>query len=82
MNFRKNFHDNLFEQVADISKASAYNALIPEVEKLEAENKRLKQEKAILEIQLAGERRRVEALKEVINEVMPDNPVRLQIANI
>lgn len=77
-----NLHNNLFQQLTDISKASAYNALIPEVERLEAENKRLKQEIALLQIELAGERKMLQALKEVINEVMPDNPVRLQIANI
>ena len=56
--------DSLFQQITNITKASAYDIVSKQVQELTAENTELK-------IKLAGAEKRIEALKEFINDVRP-----------
>lgn len=59
-----NIFDNLSEQIVNISKAGAFDIVSKQVQELTAENAELK-------IKLAGAEKRIEALKEFINDVRP-----------
>lgn len=74
--------DNLFEQFTAISKAGAYDAIMPEYVRLQDENIQLKHQVATLQIMLKGEIQRVKALKDFINEVRPDNAERIPLGEV
>jgi len=63
--------DVLFEQMTAISKAAAYDAILPKYQEMEVDIIKLKGENEQLKIQLKYANERIRIHQEFINEVRP-----------
>ncbi len=67
--------DSLFEQMANISKAGAYDIIVQHRDELLHEN-------SLLKIKLQGAEARIKALQEFINDVRPKDSVSAELPRI
>ncbi len=65
--------DNLFEQIVNISKASAYDIMIEKCKEQEIRIATLDSQIEQLKIRLNGAEQRIKAYQGLINEVRPEN---------
>jgi hypothetical protein len=63
--------DILFEQMTAISKAGAYDAILPKYQEMQVTIVNLEAERDILKIELKAERELLQAYKDAFNELRP-----------
>lgn len=63
--------DVLFEQMTAISKASAYDAILPKYQEMQETIAKLEWERDVLKIKLKAESALLEAYKAFVNEIRP-----------
>jgi hypothetical protein len=63
--------DVLFEQMTAISKAAAYDAILPKYQEMQETIAKLEWERDVLKIKLKAESALLEAYKAFVNEIRP-----------
>jgi hypothetical protein len=75
-------HEKFYEQMTAISKAGAYDAILPKYQEMQETIAKLEWERDVLKIKLKAESALLEAYKAFVNEIRPKDAEVLPLGEV